>query len=310
MCNRDFEPGLLSYDPSYQNEQAHSEAFQSHLAEVLAVVGRHFRGTRILEVGCGKGRFLGMMRAQGHDAIGIDPAYEGDDPGILKRHFTPDAGVRGDAIVLRHTLEHLDDPVGFLDGLRESNGGRGLIYIEVPCLDWILARRAWFDFFYEHVNYFRPGDFQRLFGRVLEAGHLFGGQYLYAVADLATLRTPASLPPATPVTVPAELFGNIHSVLARAADGHRTVVWGAAAKGVMFCHHARAHGLDVSFAIDINPAKQGCFLAGSGIEVLSPADGLPRLAPGDHVVVMNSNYLDEITRAGGPHLDYIPMDNP
>jgi hypothetical protein len=49
-----------------------------------------------------------------------------------------------------------------------------------------LDRRAqsWFDLFYEHVNYFRLDDLRRMFGTVHEAGHLFGGQYLYIVADL------------------------------------------------------------------------------------------------------------------------------
>ena len=75
--------------------------------------------------------------------------------------------------------------------LARANGG-GLIYIEVPCFEWILRARAWFDIFYEHVNYFRLGDFSKMFGHVVDGGHLFGGQYLYVVADLATLRPPVS----------------------------------------------------------------------------------------------------------------------
>ena len=56
----------------------------------------------------------------------------------------------------------------------------------MPCLDWICKHRAWFDIFYEHVNYFRLTDFQRLFQRIEDSGHLFGGQYLYVVAELAS----------------------------------------------------------------------------------------------------------------------------
>src|SRR3546814_9608010 len=69
------------------------------------------------------------------------------------------------------------------------------IYIEVPCFDWIVEHSAWFDVFYEHVNYFRLADLRAMFGTVHEAGHLFGGQYLYIVADLSTLCcTPAEAP--------------------------------------------------------------------------------------------------------------------
>jgi len=45
-------------------------------------------------------------------------------------------------------------------------------------------------YFYEHVNYFRMDDFRRMFGKIYESGHFFGGQYLYVVADMASLREP------------------------------------------------------------------------------------------------------------------------
>ena len=186
--NAAFDGSLLAYDADYQNEQGHSPTFQTHLDDMLDLMDLHFAGRSVIEVGCGKGVFLALLRERGHSATGIDPTYEGNDPHIRRELFTPATKQQADALVLRHTLEHVDDPHSFLTHIRDANGGSGLIYIEVPCLDWILTHRAWFDFFYEHVNYFRLSDFHRLFGTVLESGRLFGGQYLYVVADLATLR--------------------------------------------------------------------------------------------------------------------------
>jgi SAM-dependent methyltransferase len=307
VCNQAFDPALVEYDPSYQNEQGHSSAFQAHLVDVAGVVERHFAGRDILEVGCGKGAFLQQLRARGHAARGIDPAYEGDDPGIVRALFAPGLGIRADALVLRHTLEHIADPLAFLASLRDANGGQGLIYIEVPCLDWILEHRAWFDFFYEHVNYLRLADFARLFGRVLESGRLFGGQYLYAVADLATLRAHADVPRADPVVFPADLFRGLDAARALGVSG-RGAIWGAAAKGVMFAHHAMRAGVPLDLAIDINPAKQSGFLPGTGLPVLAPEAALARLGDGARIYVMNSNYLDEIRRAGGDRHAYIQAD--
>jgi len=310
VCNVAFDPGKLDYDESYQNEQGHSSAFQGHLSEVLATIDRHFRSARILEIGCGKGAFLDQLRQAGHDAWGVDPAYEGDAPHIVKAAFEPGLGIRGDAIVMRHVLEHIPQPVSFLDTVRLANDGHGLIYIEVPCLDWILRKRAWFDIFYEHVNYFRLADFDRMFGNVRESGHLFGGQYLYAVAELASLRDPASAGSISgPVTVPEDFFASIERCRGERARSAQRVVWGGAAKGVMFSHHMLARGLALDFVIDINPAKQGKFLAASGLPVLSPEEGLARLAPGADVFVMNSNYLAEIQSMAGPELNYIPVDS-
>ena len=103
--NASFDPELLSYDESYQNEQGLSHAFRDHLDAVLDLVDKHFADARIMEVGCGKGAFLELLRSRGHDAFGIDPAYEGDADYIVRAHFEPGAGIRADAIVMRHTLE-------------------------------------------------------------------------------------------------------------------------------------------------------------------------------------------------------------
>lgn len=122
---------------------------------------------------------------------GFDPAYEGNHPAIEPRQFDPLAGLTAKGLVLRHVLEHLQATIEFLQQSRDANGGSGLIYIEVPCLEWICQRREWFDISYKYINCFRQSDFRRLFGEVRAAGDLFGGQYQYVVAELASLRRPA-----------------------------------------------------------------------------------------------------------------------
>jgi SAM-dependent methyltransferase len=308
VSNVAFDPSKLEYDESYQNEQGNSSAFQSHLSVVLATINRHFRSAHILEIGCGKGAFLDLLRRDGHDAFGVDPAYEGDASHIVKAAFLPGLGIRGDAIVMRHVLEHIPQPLAFLDTVRQANGDQGTIYIEVPCLDWILLKRAWFDVFYEHVNYFRLADFGRMFANVRESGHLFGGQYIYAVAELASLRDPTQSGPSEPVAVPEDFFRSIDRCLTDSATSSQRVVWGGAAKGVMFSHHMLARGLVLDFVIDINPAKQGKFLAATGLPVLSPKVGLSRLDRGADIFIMNSNYLCEIQAMAGPGFNYISMD--
>ncbi len=306
-----FDPGLLSYDTSYQNEQGNSPAFRAHTDAVLAIIGRHFTTAPILEIGCGKGRFLDAMLAAGHDARGVDAAYEGDSERVIRSDFHPGLGLRAEALVMRHVLEHIPSPHAFLAMVRDANGGKGRIYIEVPCLDWILARKAWFDVFYEHVNYFRLDDFERLFGRVHDCGHLFGGQYLFVVAELSSLRDPAQAP-GTPriAELPDGFFTSLDRCAAAARDGRPSAIWGAAAKGVMFAHHMQARGALPALAIDINPAKQGSYLAGSALPVLPPDEAIARLGPAPRIFVMNSNYLAEIRAAGGTDPDYIEVDQP
>lgn len=305
--NAAFDPALMVYDEEYQNEQACSPTFMRHLEDVMDIVRRHFTGKRILEVGCGKGHFLDRMRRDGFAATGIDPAYEGDSDYVTKAPFEPGIGVSGDAIVLRHVLEHIPQPGDFLAAIAHANGNRGLIYIEVPCFQWIVDNRAWFDIYYEHVNYFRLQDFDRMFGTVVESGHLFGGQYIYCVADLATLQTPVASA-ADRIDLPPDFFDGMDRTrkMFESQRGSRAI-WGGSSKGVIFSNYLVRQGVSFDAVIDINPAKQGRFVAVTALPVISPEQAMQALEPGAMVVVMNPNYFDEITAQSNNRFSYIKV---
>lgn len=303
VYNAKFDPALMIYDEHYQNEQGLSTAFQCHLEEVASIIDRHCTGMTIAELGCGKGWFMEMLQEKGYQVTGVDPAYEGESESVIKAYFTPELDLQVDALVLRHVLEHIQAPVEFLKSIANANGDQGLIYIEVPCFDWIIENNAWFDIFYEHVNYFRLEDFHRMFGTVLESGRLFGGQYLYVVADLATLRSCAGATGA-PVELPIEFTSACAGLASEFADEKR-VIWGGASKGVTFSLHMQRANLAIDGVIDINPAKQGKFLPVTGLRVSSPEEAMQWLKPGDNIVVMNPNYLEEIKKLTGYQFNYL-----
>jgi hypothetical protein len=307
IYNDAFDPAKLVYDGNYQNEQAHSGVFQEHLENVSDIVSRHFFGQSLIEVGCGKGYFLEHLQRTGYHVTGIDPAYDGTNPSVIKARFEPGLGLSAEGIVLRHVLEHIQDPLKFLANIREANGGKGTVYIEVPCFDWICRHRAWFDIFYEHVNYFRRDNFLQIFGTIHEAGHVFGGQYLYAIAELASLRRP-SMHQDSGVNFPVDFLGDIKHFTALPKAGKRRAIWGGASKGVIFALYMRRAGVDIDMVIDINPAKQGRYLPATGLRVASPAEALQSLKPGDDVFVMNPNYLEEIVVQSGNRFNYLTVD--
>jgi len=308
--NKAFRPELMTYDENYQNEQGYSGVFEQHLYEVVEIIRRHFTGKSILEIGCGKGRFLKLMRNKGFFVTGIDPAYEGDDPHVVKKTFSASLGMTGQAIIIRHVLEHIPEPIGFLTSIAEANGGEGLIYIEVPCLEWIRDHRAWFDLFYEHVNYFRLSDFFRIFDKVLDSGSFFGGQYLYVVADLSSLR----IKPREDVhkfDMPTDFLRGIDRAAARmkSQESRKHIIWGGGSKGVIFALQLLRHaGVTPDFVIDINPYKQGKYMPVTGLPVLSPENGTACMVRHDAIFVMNSNYFDEIKVTAGDQFIYYKVD--
>ncbi len=300
IYNADFDASVMVYDENYQNEQAASPMFMDHLEEMARMTGEFLGGKQLLEIGCGKGRFLDMLTGRGYEVSGVDPTFEGEHPSVIKEYFDPDLGVRGKGLILRHVLEHIQDPYAFLEMVRKANGNSGRIYIEVPCFDWICDQRNWFDIFYEHVNYFRLSDFGQMFGQVHVARHVFGGQYLCVVAELSSLRKPCYRE-ADRALFPKDFTAN----MPRDGVGGGGVVWGGASKGVLFSLLSERAGNTVEAVIDISPAKQGKFLPATGIQVSSPNEILPELADGTTIYVMNPNYLDEIRDMSGNRFNYV-----
>lgn len=309
VFNRCFNPAVVSYDDSYQNDQGYSLQFRKHLDAACDLCSRYLTSNEglVVDVGCGKGGFVELLRGMGINAIGYDNAYQGSSPYIRKSFFSVDSHDKGDLLTLRHVLEHIPSPWEFLAGIAAANDYKGLLYIEVPDLEWILEHRAYFDLFHEHANYFRVDDFTRRFGNgVIFQSRSFGGQYLSIVISLEYLRDCGNS------SVPSESDPGLRTAFDRLSEyeaktyasltnRHKIVVWGAAAKGVVFASKAPpAIKSIITYAIDINPGKQGQFMPISGVEVLDPATGVSMLDPSSLVVVMNPNYEQEI-RGSLPH---------
>ena len=60
--------------------------------------------------------------------------------------------------------------------------------------------------------------------------------------------------------------------------------------------------------IDINPFKQRKYMPVTGMRVSSPEEGMSGLTPDDVILVMNSNYFDEIKESSGNRFLYYRVD--
>ena len=293
VINSLFDPDLLSYDENYDNEQSNSNYFLKHLNDVYSILEPFIFSKNVIEVGCGKGTFLKMLKSKGIDIMGCDPTYEGDDPSIVKKFFSKNLELKGDVIILRHVLEHIKNPIDFLLEISEANGNRGIVYIEVPDFNWIIQNQVYFDIFYEHVNYFRQIDFIKIFNKILTSGTFFNDQYQYVLADLSSI----NLPPyenieKISVSVTNSTLNFVVEKI-RSCSNSLIYVWGAGSKGVISSIYLLEMGIEISGIIDINPMKQNKYVAITGLRVFSP-DEFNSDNRSAIILVANSNYFDEI----------------
>ena len=293
----------VDYDSDkYQNEQAYSQIFVQHLQTVVKeIVSRFGQNSSVVEVGCGKGYFFGLLSDQNFACIrGFDRAYQGDDSRILNRYISAsDMPLNADVLILRHVLEHVQRPVEFLKELAEINGKSCIFVIEVPSTDWIIASAALWDLTYEHVNYFTFESFRRLFSQCEVMG-VFGSQYLLAFCSSDSLRESRTLGyrKTSLLSEMMEKFSkNTLFDFARKNEG-RYWIWGGATKGILICYHLlNFYNKSVRLPegiIDINPEKQGKYAAGTGVPIFSPDYFRTQVQDGDTIFVVNPAYELEI----------------
>ena len=336
VWNTAFDPELIVYDGEYENDQTFSPSFARHFEQrardIVAAVAED-EPLDFLEVGSGQGRFIEeVARVAGprlHSAEGFDPAWrgrEGEGPAGSHIHTCYfDKSTAGlmqyapNVVATRHTIEHVPDPVAFLSAIREALGpdARAAVFVETPCVEWILRHEAMQDFFYEHCSLFTADSLadalHRAGFRGAKVEHVFGDQYLWARAFTYGEEPPAakSQGDSRPALegVRQAFVKKWREDVARRAGMGRVALWGAGAKGVNFALMTDPEARHIDHIVDVNPGKQGRHVPGSGLKVLSPKDAAARGAR--TIYVMNPNYLDEIRATAaeiGIVADFIPIN--
>lgn len=299
VFNSDFNSDLMDYDEQYQNEVGYSTYFNSHIESVIdLLVRRGFKEKRIVEIGCGKGYFLGKLVERGFDVIGFDPAYEGDNPKIIKDYFTDKYHLNADLIILRHVIEHIPRPLDMLHAIAKANNYSGTIYIETPSFDWIVKNDMFFDIFHEHCNYFSPASMSNMFTES-EIVPLFGGQYMGVFAGVKDLAEKAHCFPGK--EYPSDIFQGCLAKYKNFVSGHSgVVIYGGGAKGITFANMMDPYGMHISCLVDINPKKQNKYIPKTVHKIVS-LNQLKKMTFCD-IIIMNRNYLEEIKESLGDTL--------
>jgi SAM-dependent methyltransferase len=105
---------------------------------------RNFTATKILEIGPGQGYFAGHWLSKYPNA-----SYYGVETDLTCHEVLNNIGVKlllpeqvessireVDLVIMSHVLEHVPDPIGFLQLVTRKLKKGGALFIEVPCNDW------------------------------------------------------------------------------------------------------------------------------------------------------------------------------
>ncbi len=328
LYNYAFDAQLMEYTQTYENSLHFSPRFQK-FAEQLAqeLVARYdLHGKDIIEMGCGKGDFLKMICDLGENrGIGFDTSFQPELVAnsnherfrvIQDFYSSKYSHHNANFIACRHVLEHIEAPRKLVDDVRIAIGDKpgAIIYFEVPNALWTLRDLGVWDLIYEHCSYYTANSLARVFAEgsfdVLRLQEQYGGQFLgiELTPRTASQRNNRQFDlDMTELVALARTFGENYRAKVETwqstfdrlhKSGKQIVTWGGGSKGVTFLNVMREYS-NIEYMVDINPRKQGMFVAGAGQKVIGP-DFLASYKP-DVVIVMNPIYIDEIRAMLGSH---------
>jgi len=250
-----------------------------------ALLARLPEDLHAIEIGHGDGSFLvalSELQPRGR-FIGFDPhgasgrhgniEFRADlfDPMVHLRELRPDL------IISRHVLEHLTNPLGFLQLLSFAAAAHGLApraYFEVPCVDRAIEARRTVDFYYEHSSQFTTLSFERMLQRcsvqVERIGHGYDGEVIYGFVRLTGSPDQVFGAETTArhrVAVQDSLDEISRQLTAIHAAKRRVAIWGGTGKSAAFINRYGVDAVRFPVVVDSDRAKVGTFVPGAGQEI-------------------------------------------
>ncbi len=305
----------------------------------------------VTEVASNDGYLLRHFLAAGVPVLGVEPAgnvaeaakalgieteveFLGAQTGerIAAKHG------QADLVAANNVLAHVPDIRGFAAGLRALVKDTGTVTLEFPHLQRLIERRQYDTIYHEHFSYLSLLTASRALATagltVVDVDELSthgGSLRVYAIPQESA---DAGEPSARVKSVlDAEEEAGLHTVaghegfakavlgvkadlvtfLIDAARAGKSVAgYGAPGKGNTLLNHCGIRSDLLAYTVDKNPVKQGKFLPGTHIPILTP-DQLARTKP-DYVLVLPWNLKEEISeqlsyvRDWGGHLVFpIPV---
>lgn len=305
-----------------------SPTLDAHYATLLSYLLEHgyaTSGSFVVEAGSNAGHFLRHIAGSVGSILGVDPAEritaEANAAGIptITDFFSVSRATKivaergtADLVVARHCLAHNESPHEMLAAAAVLLADNGHLLIENAYVVNTIENGEFDQVYHEHMFYFSVRSMTALLAlhgmRLVDVmlSEVHGG----SIAFIAALGADAVAEPVARqaaregLVLNAPSFGDFARRVAEIKEALRSMVtalssggasiytYGATAKGNTLLNYVGIGRSQIPYCVDSTPVKQGLFLPGSNIEIISEDQALR--APPDYYLLTAWNYQDEI----------------
>ncbi len=289
IYNRDFSYAEVPYIDHPNRMYNASPLWQAHTQHLIQKLRAYLPANPVVvEIGCGEGAFLQALAEACPSGrfIGFDPNQNPDHAAQYDRIerraelFVPAqhmADLRPDLVLSRHVLEHLMNPLAFVQEIAFYSAVHGIhssLCFEVPCIDRVLAYGRIEDLYYEHNSHFTQHSFRTLLSqlpgqvRFVELG--YNDEVIYGLVSLEDHQTRQLVSETLSFTRQTECSqAQVHRMFLDLDAGAPVVVWGGTGKAAAFIHHFRLTQAHL-YVVDSDSDKVGTFVPGTAYKIHDP----------------------------------------
>ena len=318
----------------YAYFSSYSSSWVEHARRYVDKVAERFglgSDSTVMEIASNDGYLLQHFVARGVPVLGIEPAANVAKVAVEKgiattvrffgRTTAPEIARehgRPDLLLGNNVLAHVPDLNDFVAGMKELLAPGGVITMEFPHLQRLMAENQFDTIYHEHFSYFSFVAVERVFAHhgltlfdVEELPTHGGSLRIYGrhtensqlpVGDAVNLLRQREIDDGFLTLERYRGFGEQvratkRKLLAFLIDaknhGKSVVGYGAPGKGNTLLNYCGIRTDFLDFTVDANPYKQGKYTPGTRIPILAPE--AIRAARPDYVLILPWNLKDEIS---------------
>ena len=299
----------LSEKPvSYYKEVIRASSFSDDMKKfrgeqfVSWVDKYNLKGKSILEVGCGRGEYLSILKqtevslAHGieyskesvssciNSELSVTKGFFGDENFVLPKQ-------KYDGFICLNFMEHWPNPNKVLAHLKKNLSEDAIGIIEVPNFDMILKQGLYSEFISDHLFYFTKDTLTFMLNyngfEVIECSVIWHDYILSAVVRKRK-RIDLSLLKSRKLNVETELNSFIDKF-----EKKEVAIWGAGHQSLAVMSLAKLEN-KIRYVVDSAPFKQGKYTPATHFPIVAPIELVNN--PVKAVIIIAASYSNEVAR--------------